>query len=170
MHLHSATLGHISVSFVEQKYLRLKNKRCCAKLYILDFLKVVVDICKNYHKCSVPAGCLTSSTWVHGCMGENSGTQTVPSVTRALGLLARVRVRCCELLRTVRIETSELIHGTHLFFPISICFYLLYSLVTVSYLFISLLLYFSYAEFGYMVRIFLVMSSLGYIFFYSIII
>lgn len=170
MRLHSATLGHISVSFVEQKYLRLKNKRCCAKLYILDFLKVVVNRRKNYNKCSVHAGRLTSSTWVHVCMGEDSGTQTVPSVTWALGLLARVRVRCCELLRTVRIETSKLIHGTHLFLPISICFYLLYSLVTVSYLFISLLLHFSHAEFGYMVRIFLVMPSLGYIFFYSIII
>ena len=98
-------------------------------------------------------------------MGENSGTQGVPSVTRALGLLARVKVRCRELLRTVTVETSKLIHGTHLFFLISICFYLLYSLVSVSYLFISLLLHFSHTEFGCVVRISL--SCLPLVIFFS---
>lgn len=80
--------------FCGAKILEFGNKRYCAKLYILDFLKVVVNRCKNQNKCSVRPGCLTPSAWVHGCMGENSGTHVVPSVTWALGLLARVK-ECC---------------------------------------------------------------------------
>ena len=52
--------------FCGAKIFEVENIRYCAKLYILDFVKIVVNRCKNYNKCSVHPGCLTSSTWVHG--------------------------------------------------------------------------------------------------------
>lgn len=45
---------------------------------------------------------------------------------------------CLKLLKTVTIETSKLIHCKYLFFLISICFDLLYSLAAISCLFIYL--------------------------------
>lgn len=46
---------------------------------------------------------------------------------------------CLKLLKTVTIETSKLIHCNYLFFLVSICFDLIYSLVAISCLFIYLL-------------------------------
>lgn len=61
--IYSTTLRRYFREFCGGKIFEVENERHSAKLYILDFLKTLVNGCENYNKYSVYPGCCTCSTW-----------------------------------------------------------------------------------------------------------
>lgn len=59
----STTLRRHFGEFCGGKIFEVEYEGHSAKLYILDFLKTLVNGCKNYNKYSVYPGCCTCSTW-----------------------------------------------------------------------------------------------------------